>query len=111
MAAVQKERLFGEVRRADALIASLALHLFRQALELFDEHTSLVACQGDDALFDVRLGHVPTLDAYLEFRRGFELIDTDKARARARLSTPADLSEPWPRAGGLPFVDAVLGLV
>jgi tetratricopeptide (TPR) repeat protein/TolB-like protein len=50
-----------------------------------------VACEADDAMLDVRLIHVPTLDAYLEFRHGWELMGANEAQARAHLTRAAEL--------------------
>jgi tetratricopeptide (TPR) repeat protein/TolB-like protein len=50
-----------------------------------------VACRGDDAMFDVRLIHVPTLDAYLQFRQGLEALENDGAKAGACFTRASEL--------------------
>ena len=50
-----------------------------------------VACMGDDAMLDVRLIHVPTLDAYKEFQHGWELLGADEPQARAHFTRASEL--------------------
>jgi len=50
-----------------------------------------VACQGWDAMLDVRLIHIPTLDAYLEFMHGFALEEADHPKVLAHLTRAFEL--------------------
>jgi len=42
-------------------------------------------------MFDVRLIHVPTLDAYLQFRQGMEVLEGDGTKARACFTRASEL--------------------
>ena len=62
-----------------------------------------VACLGDDALLDVRLIHIPTLDAYVEFRRGWDLSETDNPQGIAHFARASELDPDFMLARAFPY--------
>ncbi len=62
-----------------------------------------VAVLGEDALYDPRIVHSPTLDSFVEFSRGRELFEVDYTKALAHFARASELDPAFMYARAYPF--------
>ncbi|HSP94053.1 MAG TPA: serine/threonine-protein kinase [Thermoanaerobaculia bacterium] len=61
------------------------------------------AVHGEDAIYDPRIVHSPTLDSFVEFQRGNELREVDDTKALAHYSRASELDPEFMYARAVPF--------